>query len=76
MTEKATVLGEKAASEYLLGIGVDLIEWPYNWQKPEEEKNFAVLSDGKVRVLRIDKVELDSKNHQLIEGSQTLVKEF
>lgn len=76
MTEKATVQGEKAASEFLLGIGVDLIEWPYNWQKPEEEKNFAVLSDGKVRVLRIDKVELDSKNHQLIEGSQTLVKEF
>ena len=38
MTDKATVAGEKAASEFLSTIGVELIEWPYNWQKPEAEK--------------------------------------
>ena len=76
MIDKATVAGEKAASEFLSGIGVDLIEWPYNWQKPEAEKNMAVLDDRNVRIVRIEKVELDPKGHQLIEGSQQIVKEF
>ena len=76
MIDKATVAGEKAASEFLSGIGVDLIEWPYNWQKPEAEKNMAVLDDRNVRIVRIEKVELDPKGHQLIEGSQQILKEF
>ena len=76
MTDKATVQGEKAASELLAELGVELIEWPYNWQKPEAEKNYAVLDDRKVRIVRIEKVELDPKGHQLVEGSQVTVKTF
>ena len=76
MIDKATVEGEKAASEFLSSLGVDLIEWPYNWQKPEAEKNMAVLNDRNVRIVRIEKVELDPKGHQLIEGSQQIIKEF
>ncbi len=76
MTDKATFAGEKAASKFLSGIGVDLIEWPFNWKKPETEKNMAVLDDKKVRIIRIEKVELDPKKHHLVEGSQSLVKEF
>ena len=76
MTAKATVAGEKAASEFLAGIGVDLIEWPFNWQKPDGEKNCAVLDERKVRIVRIDKVELDPEKHKLVEGSQVLVKAF
>ena len=76
MVDKATVAGEKAAAEFLGGIGVDLIEWPYNWQKPDAEKNMAVLDDRNVKIVRIEKVELDPKGHQLIEGSQQVVKEF
>ena len=76
MIDKATVEGEKAASELLSSLGVDLIEWPYNWQKPEAEKNMAVLDDRNVRIVRIEKVELDQKGHQLIEGSQQIIKEF
>ena len=76
MIDKATVEGEKAASEFLSSLGVDLIEWPYNWQKPEAEKNMAVLDDRNVRIIRIEKVELDPKGHQLIEGSQQVIKEF
>ena len=76
MIDKATVVGEKAASEFLCSLGVDLIEWPYNWQKPDAEKNMAVLDDRKVRIIRIEKVELDPKGHQLIEGSQQIIKEF
>ena len=76
MIDKATVAGEKAASEFLNDLGVELIEWPYNWQNPEAEKNMAVLNDARVRIVRIEKVELDPKGHQLIEGSQQLVKAF
>ena len=76
MIDKATVAGEKAAAEFLGSIGVDLIEWPYNWQKPDAEKNMAVLDDRNVKIVRIEKVELDPKGHQLIEGSQQIVKEF
>ena len=76
MTAKATVEGEKRASEFLSEIGVDFIVWPYNWQKPEAEKNIAVLDERNVKIIRIEKVELDPKAHQLIEGSQVLVKEF
>lgn len=76
MIDKATVAGEKAASEFLSSLGVDLIEWPYNWQKPEAEKNLAVLDDRNVCIVRIEKVELDPKGHQLIEGSQQIIREF
>ena len=76
MIDKATVLGEKAASEFLNSLGIELIEWPYNWQKPEAEKNMAVLDDRKVRIIRIEKVDLDEKGHHLIEGSQKVIKEF
>ena len=76
MTDKATVAGEKAASEFLSAIGVDLIEWPYNWQKPEAEKNYAVLDERNVRILGIEKVELDPKGHHLVEGSQITIMTF
>ena len=76
MTDKATIEGEKAASAFLLGIGVDLIEWPYSWTSPDAEKNMAVLDDAKVRVVRINKVDLDPKGHHLVEGSIRLVKQF
>ena len=76
MISKATVAGEKAASEFLCSVGVDLIEWPYNWQKPEAEKNIAVLDERNVRIVSIEKVELDPKGHQLIEGSQRIFKKF
>ena len=76
MIDKATVPGEKAASEFLSSLGVALIEWPYNWQNPVAAKNMAVLDDRDVRIIRIEKVELDPKGHQLIEGSRQVVKEF
>ena len=75
MTAKATVEGEKLASQFLLSIGVELIEWPYTWAKPESDKNYAVLDDRKVKVVCIDKVELDVKK-QLIQGSEKRIKTF
>ena len=63
---------EKAASEFLDSIGVDFIVWPYNWKNPSLGTNRAVLNDQKVRIIRIDQVELDSKK-KLVPGSETNV---
>jgi hypothetical protein len=76
MIDKDTVEARKAASEFLSSIGVDFIEWPCSWHNPSAEKNIAVLDDKKVRIIRIEKVELDPKEHHLIEGSQQIIKEF
>ena len=74
MVDKATVEGEKAASAFLESIGVELIRWPHDWGKPEGEMNMAVLDAAKVRIVRVEKVELEEKKHQLVPGSQRLIK--
>lgn len=61
--------GEKAASEFLHSVGVDFIEWPYNWKNPEKGSNRAVLDDRAVEIIRVDEVRLDDKK-QLIAGSE------
>ena len=76
MVDKATVEGEMAASAFLKGIGVELIRWPHDWGKPEGEMNLAVLDAAKVRIVKIEKVELDPKKHQLVPGSEKLIKKF
>lgn len=76
MIDKASVEGEKAASAFLDSIGVELIRWPHDWSSPEGEMNMAVLDAAKVRIVRIERVELDAKKHQLVPGSQQLVKAF
>ena len=66
-------------SLFLCHFGGNLLcylQWPYNWQKPDAEKNMAVLDDRNVQIVCIEKVELDPKGHQLIEGSQQIVKKF
>lgn len=73
MTDKASVEAEKAARDLLLSIGVELIEWPRDWTHADQEKNYAVLDDRKVKVVRIDKVQLDDKKHHLIPGSETQI---
>lgn len=75
MISKADLEGEKSAARFLSGIGVELLCWPYNWKNPEAGTNYAVLDDRNVRILRIDRVQLDAKD-QLIDGSQETVREF
>lgn len=65
--------GEKAASEFLLSIGVDFIEWPYNWKNPEAGSNRAILNDKAVEIVRIDSVEIDKKK-QLIPNSEKQIR--
>ena len=69
LTGKVDLQGEKAASAFLLDIGVDFIVWPYNWKNPALGTNRAVLDDSKVIIKCVDQVLLDDKK-QLIESSQ------
>ena len=69
LTGKVDLAGEKAASAFLLAIGVEFILWPYNWKNPALGTNRAILDDRKVKIIGIDQVQLDAKK-QLIEGSQ------
>ena len=66
--KKVTLEGEKAARDFLLSIGVELIEWPYNWKNPALGTNRAVLDDAKVSIVQVDKIQVDEKK-KLIEGS-------
>ena len=76
MTGKATVDGEKAEAGFLLSIGVELIEWPQgSWANPKK-KNMAVLDDGKIRIIMIEKVGLQGNKHEYIPGSRQIIKEF
>jgi hypothetical protein len=73
LTGGTDIAAEKAASEFLLSIGVDFIEWPVSWTNPENGTNRAILSDKAVRIVKVDQVDLDDKKH-LVEGSQRPVK--
>lgn len=68
LTGKLDLEAEKAASKFLLSIGVDFIEWPYSWKNPALGMNRAYLDDSALVILQVDKVELDDKK-KLIEES-------
>ena len=67
------LLGEKAASEFLSSIGVDFIEWPYNWKNPDLGTNRAYLDDKNIEIIRVDQVELDKKK-KLIPDSKKQIR--
>ena len=66
---KIDLAGEKAASEFLDGICVDYVCWPYNWKNPAFGTNCAVFNTDKIRIVRVDHVRLDERQ-QLISGSE------
>lgn len=66
--------GEQQASEFLTGIGVEFITWPYSWKNPDLGLNIAVLDDNKVKIVKIHQVELDNKQ-QLIAGSEREIEQ-
>ncbi len=69
MMGKADAAAENAASQFLDGIGVDYLVWPQSQTKPDGETNRAVLNEGKIRILKVEQVEVDDKN-KLIPGSE------
>ena len=61
---------EKVASKFFSEIGLEYFAWPQAQSKPDGLTNRVVLNIDKIRIVRIDKVELDPKKFQLIEGSE------
>lgn len=72
LTGKVDFDGEKAASSFLSSIGVDFIVWPYSWRNPSLGTNMAVLNENRMRIIRVEQVELDQRM-QLIEGSRRTI---
>ena len=62
MMGKADAAAENAASKFLDEIGVDYLVWPQSQTKPDGETNRAVLNENKVKILKIEQVEVDDKN--------------
>ena len=61
---------EKAASKFFREIGLEYFAWPQAQTKPDGLTNRVVLNIDKIRIVRIDEVEIDPKSHKFIEGSQ------
>ena len=75
MIGKADLEAEKKAAQFFDSIGLDFFVWPQAQTNVHGLTNRAVMNEGKVRIMKIEKVQLDAR-HQLIEGSQQLIKEF
>ena len=69
LKDKADVDAERAASKFFSEIGLEFYVWPQAWTNPNGPTNRAVLNVDKIRIVRIDKVELDKK-FQYVEGSK------
>ena len=69
LKNKADVDAERAASKFFSEIGLEFYVWPQAWTNPNGPTNRAVLNVDKIRIVRIDKVELDKK-FKYVEGSK------
>ena len=69
LKEKSDVDAERAASKFFSEIGLEYYVWPQAWSNPDGPTNRAVLNVDKIRIVRIDKVELDKK-FKYVEGSK------
>ena len=73
MMSKANASAENAVSEFLSKIGVVYLAWPQSQCKPDGDTNRAVLNENDIRIVKIEKVEVDEKN-RLLEGSEKLIE--
>lgn len=73
LSSKTDLEGEMAASKFLLSIGVEMLIWPYNQTDPNGKQNRAILDDSKVKIIKIEEIELDNKG-QLIPDTNKEVK--
>ena len=69
LKEKSDVDSERAASKFFSEIGLEYYVWPQAWSNPDGPTNRVVLNVDKIRIVRIDKVELDKK-FKYVEGSK------
>ena len=61
LTGGIDIEGEKAASKFLVSIGVIFICWPYSWKNPALGDNMAVLDESVISIVKVDKVNPEKK---------------
>lgn len=69
MIGKAEADAESAASRFLDEVGVVYLAWPQSQTKPDGDTNRAVLNADNIRILKIERVQVNEKN-KLIKGSE------
>jgi hypothetical protein len=72
MMGKADSVAEKAVSQFLNSVDIVYLAWPQSQTKPDGDTDRAVLNANDIRIMKIEKVEVDDKN-KFIEGSAKLV---
>ena len=61
LTGNIDINGEKAASKFLMSIGVIFICWPYSWKNPSLGQNMAVLDESLITITKVEKVNPEKK---------------
>ena len=69
MMGKADATAENTVSEFLNKIGIVYLAWPQSQTNPDGDTNRAVLNEKDIRIIKIERVEVDDKN-KLIESSK------
>ena len=59
--KKAGFAEEKAAAQFLDGIGVICNVWPQAQTKPDGLKNCAVFNAERVRIVKVERIEIEEK---------------
>jgi len=70
LTGSADLDAEKAAAKFFREIGLEYFAWPQAQTIPNGLTNRVVLNIDKIRIVRVDKVEINPKTHKYVEGSQ------
>ena len=60
--KKAGFAEEKAAAEFFDSIGVIYNVWPQAQTKPDGLRNYAVFNAERVRILKVERIEIEEKN--------------
>lgn len=71
---KAGFAEEKAAAQFLDGIGVICNVWPQAQTKPDGLKNCAVFNAERVRIVKVEKIEIEKKVDKYVLVSRKEVK--
>ena len=64
---------EKAAAELLNGRGVLFNVWPTAQSKPDGEKNVAVFCEKNVRILKVEKIDVEQQAGKWVLSSREVV---
>ena len=69
MIGAASLEAEKAASAFLLSIGVEMLVWPQSQTKPDGLQNRLIYDASKIKIVKIEQVSYDEKG-KYIPGSE------